>query len=58
MIEKAQVNYIANVGASSKKGFQNYKQFINRMESKKHITQNNIQQTVWDKIKRQKKRNK
>ena len=56
MIEKAQVNYIANVGANSKKGFQSYKQFINRMEGKKHITQNKISQTVWDKIKRQKER--
>jgi len=52
MIENAQVNYIADSASTSKKGFQNYKQFISRMESKKHMTQNKINVTIWDKIKK------
>ena len=52
MIEKAQAVYVGTGGVNSKKGFQNYKNFINRMESKKHMTQNKISVTVWDKIKK------
>jgi hypothetical protein len=53
MIELAQANYIGNVGSHSRKGFYNYKSFINRMESRKHIEERNINEsTIWDKIKR------
>lgn len=57
MIENAQINYIGTVGSSSKKGFYSYKNFLSRMESRKHIEENNMKEsTVWDKIHRFKER--
>jgi hypothetical protein len=48
-----QINYIANVGTLSRKGFWHYKNFISKLESSKLLQDRNVKQlTVWEKIKR------